>query len=303
MKRLSTFSFLIGWAVIVQAQVPITWHINFDPGADRSMDSLDGCWQIGDPDKTVFDSAYSAPAALVTDTVLPYPVGGISYAEFSVPMNFFAEAGELTFKHAMDMDSSEAYGWLEYYDAEDALAWVKVDPWSGWPLNFEWTGAGTDTDTALVFTGSSNGWVSTTLEWYCTLVVLMEPGLRMSYADSLRFRFAFQTVANTNGHDGWMIDDLVVTNIGCPGSIHENGLASLLVSPNPTNDRVTIELTNAPSSPMTLEFFRADGAVVLRERLKGARHTLDLGALPNGPYVIRIIGKQGQLVERLVIQR
>jgi len=37
--------------------------------------------------------------------------------------------------------------------------------------------------------------------------------------------------------------------------------------------------------------------------LKGARHTLDLAALPDGPYVIRIIGGQGQLVERLVIQR
>jgi hypothetical protein len=303
MRRYTFLLLLIGPLAI--AQTPITWHITFDPGADRAMDSLNGCWQIGAPDKTVFDPAWSAPNALVTDTVLPYPVGGISYAEFSVPMNFFAEAGVLTFRHALDMDTAEAAGWIEYYDAQNAQTWVKVDDMWGnnGTLFFQWTGAGTDTDTALVFTGNSSGWVSTKIEWYCTLVVLMEPGLRMSYPDSLRFRFAFQGLANTNGRDGWMIDDLVVTNTGCPGSIHESGLGKLEVFPNPTTDRITIELTDAPSSPMSLELFRADGAMVLRERMKSTRHALDIAALPDGPYLIRITGDYGQLVERLVIQR
>jgi hypothetical protein len=301
MRRYTFLLLLIG--PVAMAQTPITWHITFDPGADRTMDSLNGCWQIGDPDKTVFDSAYSAPNALVTDTVLPYPVGGISYAEFSVPMNFWAESGELTFQHAMDVDSGEAYGWLEYFDSEGAQAWMKVDPWGGnWPLFYQWSGAGSETDSALIFTGSSNGWVSTTLEWYCTLVVLMEPGSRMSYPDSMRFRFAFQGIANTNGRDGWIIDDLVLTNNGCPGSIHENGWASLEVFPNPTSDRITIELTGARSGPLIVELYRADGALVRRERFASDRYVMDLSQLSEGPCLLRVSDGQGQVVERVVVQ-
>lgn len=297
-------AFLLGMPLLITAQTPITWHLTFDPVADRDMDSLQGCWQVGMPDKTVFDSALSAPNALVTDSVAPYPVGGISYAEFSLPMNFWAESGTLTFQHAMDVDSGEAHGWLEYFDAQDSQSWVKVDPWGGnWPLYMQWSGAGLQTDSALIFTGSSNGWVNTTLEWYCTLVVLMEPGQRMTYADSLRFRFAFQALANSNGRDGWMIDDLVVTNLGCPGSIHENAGASLRISPNPASERITIELTGDRTGPYSIEVFRADGALVLRDRITAARSVLHVASLPVGLYMLCVKGANGKLVERLLIQR
>ena len=303
MKRVSTLSMRIGSALIAQAQVPITWHLTFDPGADRTMDSLDGCWQIGPPDKTVFDSAYSAPNALVTDTVLPYPVGGISYAEFSVPVDFYGEDIQMSFTHRMETDSGEAFGWIEYFDSGITQTWIKVDPWEAWYSGYiEWNGEGTDTDSALVFMGTNNGWSNVQLAWRC-IAVVQGPNERANNTDSMRIRFAFEALANTNGRDGWMIDDLVVTNNGCIGGVHEAAQAVLTTAPNPTSDRVTIELTNAPTGPMTLELFRADGALVLRERLKGARHTLDLAALPDGPYVIRIIGGQGQLVNRLVIQR
>jgi hypothetical protein len=303
MKRLASFSFLIGWALIAQAQTPITWHLTFDPGADRTMDSLNGCWQIGPPDKTVFDSAYAAPNALVTDTVLPYPVGGVSYAEFSAPINFFGEEVQVSFRHRLEVDSGEAYGWVEYFDAGSTQSWVKTDPWQSWMGSFiEWTGDGLDTDSALIFTGTNNGWGEVLLSWRC-LTVLQGPNDRASLPDSMRFRFAFQALANTNGRDGWMIDDLVVTNNGCLGGMEERSAMRLSVSPNPAGDRAVLELTDAPAGPMTLELFRADGAVVMRERLKGARHTLDLATFPDGPYVVRILGEQGQLVERLVVRR
>lgn len=303
MKRLSTFSFLIGWALIAQAQVPITWHINFDPGADRTMDSLNGCWQIGPPDKTVFDSAYSAPNALVTDTLLPYPVGGISYAEFSVPVDFYGEDIQLSFAHRMDLDSGEAFGWIEYFDTGITQSWIKVDPWEAWYSGYiEWNGEGTDTDSALVFMGTNNGWSNVQLAWRC-IAVVQGPNERANSTDSMRIRFAYEALANTNGRDGWMIDDLVVTNSGCMGGVHEAATPSLSVSPNPASDRVTLELTNAPSVPMTLELFRADGALVRREQVKGVRNAIELSSLPDGPYLIRMAGERGQLVERLVIQR
>lgn len=303
MKRLSTLFLLIGWTLSTQAQVPITWHITFDPGADRTMDGLNGCWQIGDPDKTVFDSAYSAPNALVTDTVLPYPVGATSYAEFSAPINFFGEEVQVSFRHRLEVDSGEAYGWVEYFDAGFTQSWVKTDPWQSWMGSFiEWSGDGLDTDSALIFTGTNNGWGEVLLSWRC-LTVLQGPNDRASLPDSMRFRFAFQALANTNDHDGWMIDELVVTNNGCIGGMAERSALQLSVSPNPAGERAVLELTSAPTSPMTLEVFRADGAVMRREPVRGMRHHMDLAGLPDGPYLVRITGEHGQLVERLVIQR
>src|SRR4051812_30284690 len=44
------------------------------------IDSLqtNNIWQLGKPSKPVFDSAYSKPLALVTDTLHPYPINNTS---------------------------------------------------------------------------------------------------------------------------------------------------------------------------------------------------------------------------------
>ncbi len=301
MPRYALATLVLAASTTVYAQVPITWTINFDPGADRTLDSLSGCWQVGAPDKTAFDSAYSTPSALVTDTVLPYPVGGISYAGFSVPVNFFGEEVELSFTHRLQIDSGEAYGWIEWYDAMLSGTWVKADPGQWWFSGLvEWTGDGIDTDSALVFTGTNNGWGQVQLSWRC-IGVLQGPNERASYPDSMLFRFAFQALANTNGRDGWMIDDLVVTNNGCSGGIEEGGLAALSAYPNPATDHLVLERTG--NGTVVLDLYRADGALVRRERMIGERHVLDLGDLPEGPYLLRADGSGAQATRRVMVVR
>lgn len=283
--------------------LPITWHITFDPDAERGMDSLGGCWQIGAPDKDVFNAALTAPHALVTDTLLPYPVGGTSYAEFSVPVYFFGEGISMTFSHRLEMDPGEAVGWVEFFDAGLANDWVKADPWMSWTSGIlEWTGDGIDTDTAVVFTGTNNGWGNVGLYWQC-IGVFQGPHERDELPDSMRFRFAFQALANTNDRDGWMIDDLVVTNNGCFGSVAESSRTTLTVSPNPAADRVTLELGHAPVGPLMVELIRADGALLKRDTIRGVRHTIDLADAPDGPYLLRVVAAEGDVVERLVVQR
>jgi hypothetical protein len=100
-----------------------------------------------------------------------------------------------------------------------------------------------------------------------------------------------------------MIDDLVLTNNGCIGGAQERYATLLSVSPNPAGDRTVLELTNASAVPLTLELYRADGALVRREPVSGLRHNMDLEGLPDGPYLVRIQGDGVRLVERMVIQR
>ena len=300
MKHFSTLV-LLPLAMMVRAQEPLTWHFTFDADADRSLDSLHGCGQVGAPQKAVFDSAWSAPNALVTDTLQPYPVGGISYADFSVPVNWFGEFITLSFRHRLAIDPGEGYGWLEWFDPVMAEDWVRADPDSGWTSGYiGWNGEGLNTDSGLVFTGTNNGWGLVELEWVC-IGLLHDPGERDEYPDSMRFRFGFRSFANTNGRDGWMIDELVASNLGCMGSVHEPEAMELDVYPNPTVDQLVLERTNA--DPLLLRLIRSDGALVRQERMTGPRHALELSDLSEGAYLL--IASEGALQRsyRVLIQR
>lgn len=301
MKHPCTLVLLLA-GTLAEAQVPLEWHFTFDADADRSLDSLHGCWQVGAPQKVEFDSAWSAPNVLITDTLQPYPVGGISYAEFSVPVNFFGEYIRLSFKHRLDMDNAEAYGWLEWYDPAVAQDWVRTDPDSAW-YSFGylgWNGEGLNTDSGLVFTGTNNGWGLVELEWLC-MAVLHDPGERDEYPDSMRFRFGFRSLANTNGRDGWMIDDLVATNLGCMGSVNEPATTELHAYPNPASDHLVLERT-APG-PVHLRLFRSDGALVRQMMVTGLRHMLDLEGLPEGAYLLVSSDGMLQRSQRVLVQR
>src|SRR5690349_9118432 len=82
MKYLVTF-FLLCSLVNVQAQV-VFYSWNFDV-ADTTTSKilfdtthLNNIWQIGKPQKTAFDSAYSPLNVLVTDTINTYPINDTS---------------------------------------------------------------------------------------------------------------------------------------------------------------------------------------------------------------------------------
>ncbi len=286
---------------VATCQAQVSWNITFDPGADRTLDSLSGCWQVGHPDKPGFAGAFSVPNALVTDTVQPYPVGGLSHAAFSVPVNFFGEEVALGFMQRFDADAGEALGWIEWYDTLVTHSWVRADPGQVWYAGFvDWSGAGTDTDSALVFSGTDSNWVGTVITWRC-FGVGQEPRQRASLPDSMRFRFVFQALANTHARAGWMIDDLVLINAGCLGGLAEDDLAGLAVFPNPASTELVLE--GAAGAPLQLELYGADGALVRRERMAGVRHVLGLQGVADGPYLLRVISGAAQLVRRVVVQR
>lgn len=281
------------------AQVPgDTLFMRFDAtGETLSMDSIypSGCWQVGAPQKGVFTSAWSPPNALVTDTLLPHVDSTTCYAEFTLVAAWPDVGRSLSFRQRLDLDQDFSYGTIEAFSGSLG-AWHDLSQHPELVTSFEGLDYGPMSDSLLSFTGVSNGWELVQLYFGCLKFYPYPP-------ETLRLRFVFHAGANLAGRDGWMIDDVAVTAATCYGAVDEHGQPTAMISPNPAGDLVMLELTSAPLGPMTLELFRADGALLRRERLKGARHTLDLAALPDGPYVIRIIGGHGQLVDRLVIQR
>ena len=70
--------------------------------------SANNIWQIGVPQKTFFNSSYSLPNAIVTDTLNNYPINNYSYfdlyiGEFNFPYYYSQMCFEM--KHKFDTDT------------------------------------------------------------------------------------------------------------------------------------------------------------------------------------------------------
>jgi len=103
-----------GWG---QAYILFDLRITFEDSAqyaviDQSLS--DNIWQKGSPHKTFFDSAYTVPYAIVTDTSGLYPVNNLS--AFKVKMEYLGSCwgvGFLEFWHKYDMDPGHAGGYID----------------------------------------------------------------------------------------------------------------------------------------------------------------------------------------------
>lgn len=272
------------------AQVEYDLDLTFDPGSQLALDSIYPAhlWQVGAPDKPVFDSAYSAPFALVTDTLLPYPTGGVDFAEFSFPIDYFGEAIDLTFMHRMDVDSGQAYGWIEYFNPE-ASVWVRMgspgDPWQYGFTEF-YAPEGSVTDSGVVFTGEHQQWNFAEFQLIC-IAVFRNDGNRGGM-DQMRYRFAFQGTENISGRDGWMIDNVHVHNYGICSGVEELAERQLSVWPNPVDDALSASLEQGGSAPVEVEITACDGRLVRREwRRASSSISISTKELPDGAYALR----------------
>src|ERR1035437_6194456 len=129
MKRLLLTLIFPAICISVHAQYI---NITFDDSSYRSyifIDTVDyhhNIWQVGKPHKTVFDTTYSVPNALVTDTLLPYRANDTSVLILKVPkysdvIGSMPFIYELTFWYQLDLDSN-AKAKIEF-SGDGGLTW------------------------------------------------------------------------------------------------------------------------------------------------------------------------------------
>jgi len=285
---------LIFHAITTIAQDVHFWaNITFENNAglvkiDNSQ--LDNIWQIGTPSKVVFDSAASVPFAIVTDTLNAYPPKNISSFEIKIlpPPNSCWGTGYLYFSHKYDTRPGLDGGFVEIrYD--DSLTWKNIifddDPECGF---YTWDYY-TPTDTIVggipAFSGSSDGWKYSGVEWAWMI------GVKTPEHDSLTIRFTFKSEAGETNHEGWMIDDIYLTLLDCTGGILEGKQLNLPVnlSPNPLSDFSTIRFSQKPDKDYLAGIFDTRGRLVLEIPVKGETPaTLNKNDFLPGLYLINI---------------
>ncbi len=265
--------------------------VNFEtPAPHINIDTNSGnIWQIGKPNKTVFDSAYSGSNAILTDTLLPYPINNTS--SFTLCFELYGGQPSIKFKHRFDSDTLNDGGFVEI-SSDSGQTWLLLSDttsldWSNGGFYFAYgletfNFYGVSDSLAggkIGFSGRSNDWVSSTILFPC--YAIKKPF-------ELMLRFTFVSDSTNNPRDGWMIDDIIIQNQGGCSSIDENQLSQVEVYPNPLNTRGRIDLgennylQNGSYTLYTLSGEKAQNV----KNLYGNSFEIERNQLPAGLYTL-----------------
>ncbi len=249
-------------------------------------------WQIGKPGKLVFDSAYSAPKAIVTDTVHSYPVNITS--SFTLDFQLYGGRPSISFVHRFDTDSLRDGGFVEISN-NSGNTWVLLsdttflDHRNGGfyqaygAETFGFYGINDSLDNANIgFSGKSNSWLTSEIQFQCYAV---------KKASQLKLRFTFVSDSIDNPGDGWMIDNIIIQNQGGCSDLTENQLPHVDAYPNPFTHKTRIDLgaENYLHNGSYVLFDIRGNEVATKSSIVGHSFDIEKGHLAKGIYTLMVL--------------
>jgi hypothetical protein len=291
-----------------QAYILFDLRITFEDSAqyaviDQSL--ADNIWQKGSPHKTFFDSAYSVPNAIMTDTSGLYPANNLS--AFKVKMEYLGSCwgfGFLEFWHKYDTDPGHAGGYIDVsYDTSGSFQNVIFDtvPMLGLGSNNFYTQEDTITGGIPAFTGNSGEWVYSSVMWIWFIGV-KDPFIH----DSLTIRFNFKSDGTAVPKEGWMVDNIHLELDQCTGMVQEHERQPRVsIYPNPCHGEGSFALVNFPPGNYLLRLFNPQGIPVIpTESISPPIYHFYHPGLASGVYFYRISDKDGKSVSgKLIIRK
>lgn len=258
--------------------------ITFEKGSNLvhiDTSQKNNIWQIGTPHKSFFDSAYSKPYAIVTDTIGAYPINNTS--SFVIDMPYGGLLGDMvSFWYKIETDSLFDGGYIEL-STDTGKTWTNIANAPGCSCNNIYN-YGTITGGVPALTGRSDGWQNMSFLLGCK-----EFGLQ----DSLLLRFTFKSGSVVSNKEGWLIDNINVIVGACEGVDEiNNKQASMSIYPMPANNNVTITYQlSLPNTKAELKLCNAMGQLVSSKSINSENTTAteDVSVLPNGVYYYALV--------------
>lgn len=240
-------------------------------------------WQIGKPQKIIFDSAATAPNVLITDTINNYPVNNLSKVTFNIYTYMTHGILALQWKQKIDMENKKDGGMVEYsvdYGAswQSAFNNPHVYNFFGYPSpDFDTLNTG-----EYAFSGTDSLWQDV---WLCYDLMWIS-----TFVDTLKVRFTFKSDSVSTAQEGWMIDNMNA-HITITHPVKENVQNDFFnVYPNPAKNRINIELQKGDEYNIIekMELVSADGKLVKEWRKIPTRYWIDVSGYPDGMYFLKI---------------
>ncbi len=237
-------------------------------------------WEIGQPQKTVFVNGNSSPTAIVTDTLMPYPINDTSEFIIEVPVNDFT-LYHVYGDYFVDSDTINDYGKIEVsYD--HGANWIMISDdtskylgWGGDTLSFPWTH-----DSLFQLTGSSGGWKHFNIHLEHYENVLSYYSIPAT-TDTALYKFSFISDGNFDNRDGLMFDNITIVSVYA-FSLEELEDQNFGVYPNP-NSTGTVFFKDKNINEISIKDMQ--GKVVLTQKYDKIE-SIDISELPNGVYLL-----------------
>lgn len=296
--------------LFVQTQVFSQWfcdswsyEIDFDDSTCLERVHIDdvidtnNIWEIGTPQKLLFNSAHTPSKVIITDSVNPYPLNDTSVfvikhavTEWGGYMNG-SHAASLMGHYQVDTDSLNDFGLIEY-SPDNGATWIDLINDTTYVANYDWGSP------KPILTGNSNGW-----QWIYVNVAPLGQIFTISSGDTVQYRFTFISDSITDSKDGLMFDSFSFED--WVEEINENHiLYQSKAFPNPSSGQVNFQ-TSFPASINTVNLAirnQQNKLVYVRKSLSLPMTSIDLSNLANGMYFYEIInsnkgvGTTGKLV-------
>jgi len=214
-------------------------------------------WQIGQPQKILFNQAYSFPNVIVTDTSGYYKPSDTSIFTFVTPTYFPAFWPVLEFYFKVDSDTILDYGKIEV-SSDHGQTWMDIVRSANlhgffWYVN---NSSGTQIysngDSVNPFTGRTTGGYYYFRSDLYTFYSLFP-------TDTIIYKFSFITDAIQTNKEGWMIDNLYFYDWWESIDPHTTGDLNTSVSPDPVNAEMIIRFVNPSKDMISIELFDSKG--------------------------------------------
>jgi len=291
-------------------QDSILFEVNTVPV--KIWDSPTNIWQIGSPQKTYLNAAWSAPKGIITDTIIPYPINTNSIFSFVINSKSLKQdfATYISFMQKFDTDTLLDRGIIEAsYDGGGV--WCELGN-TGWvcpngPAVITW-----DQDSSVsshqkynhlaVTSGKSDGWLFSRciLNW----IIFLNPSDGI-VPDSVMVRFIFTSDGSATAYEGWLIDNIVFGYMDYFTGIPETpgNQSDLIIFPNPVTGQSAIRNKQLAGS-VTLRIFDRTGRLIRQEsEVKTDNLILDRKDFLPGIYLVKLEDKQGHSqTTRFIVQ-
>lgn len=270
------------------------------------IDTTEGnLWQIGAPQKTVFNSSFSLPNAIVTDTLQSYPTLSDSYFDLVLNLDSFGFASYsilISFQHRFETTAGMDGAYIQV-SMDDGLTWSNIIDqqlsafWGLYPF-YNSENLYQDQDTLfngeVGFSGSSNGWKEVKFQF-------AQLPVKRNDLNTL-FRFHFISDSISEDLDGWMIDNLVISTVYMEGGIRSrSNNVGFRLYPNPAQSDLSVEIESV-LRPATIEIYSILGELLIRKRLLDINNKVDISSLRSGNYFVRLHTYNGIFAKKLVVK-
>lgn len=256
------------------------YYINFDDGQCMeglyidTASNVNNIWQSGSPQKTVFNSAYSTPNSIVTDTINPYPINDTSsfiISHIAGSGFYYGHTASILGYYMVNSDSLNDYGSIEL-SPDNGNTWIDI-------INDNSVSSACDSQIPTL-TGNSNGW-----KYFDFNVLSTAETLGITAGDTLKYRFTFISDSNLDSPDGLMFDNFIFVDY--VEGIDEIGFDKIesKIFPNPAMNTITIEFDNPLQSKFELKIINNLGKEILnRSIFKENSIMIDISNLDAGVY-------------------